>query len=76
MLFGEDLILFHPCWARPPLPYADASAFGLFQRYTQICGQHFHASVLDFLPGNMRSLDDKAASGSPSGRGDMGESGW
>ena len=38
--------------------------------FTKIRSQHFHSSILDFLPENMRSLEDKAASGS-SGRGDM-----
>lgn len=34
---------------------------------------HFESSVLEFLPSNLRSLDDKAESGS-NGRGDMGMS--
>lgn len=45
---------------------------GYAVKYAQICSQHFHASVLDFLPESMRSLDDKAGSGA-SGLGDMGE---
>lgn len=42
-----------------------------FNRFDQIRSQHFHSSVLDFLPEAMQSLQDRAASGS-SGRGDMG----
>lgn len=43
---------------------------GYAVKFAQICSQHLHASVLDFLPESMRSLDDKAGSGA-SGLGDM-----
>ncbi|PWN35269.1 Sld5-domain-containing protein [Meira miltonrushii] len=43
---------------------------GYAVKFNQIRSQHFHSSVLDFLPETMQSLEDRAASGS-SGRGDM-----
>ncbi|UZJ51821.1 hypothetical protein CBS101457_001141 [Exobasidium rhododendri] len=46
---------------------------GYCVKFTQLQSQHYQMSVLDFLPANLRSLHDKAESGSD-GRGDMGMS--
>ena len=53
-------------------PLAHALHFSLF-RFAKLQSKHYQNAVLDFLPANLRSLEDKSESGTD-GRGDMGAS--
>lgn len=54
------------------VPPAHAQHFSFF-RFAKLQSKHYQNAVLDFLPANLRSLEDKSESGTD-GRGDMGAS--